>query len=317
MSGAGLPSEGAGLGHGKAILVGEHHVMTGATALAIGLPAFRTEVTLRPVAGPPLSLQWPEAGLIEDVRRDTLAMVTRACQLADVDCALMVSITSTVPIRRGLGSSAALAVAVVRAAHAVMKSLPLMGILIDQAREVECVVHGRSSGLDPAAAASQEGGVLFRDGQVLQQVRASPGLSQARWVLLDLGASAPTRDAIDHANAHRRQLGSAAVQALTDAVTAAAHDAARALQGGDLAALADAMALAGATLEPLGVVDAAMRHVLALAVEAGALAAKQTGAGMGGMLIALAPDAAAAQRIAALTSPHVRSHWLLPVSTSP
>ena len=41
-----MSQRATGHGHGKTILIGEHHVMDGARALAIGLAPFRTDVTL-------------------------------------------------------------------------------------------------------------------------------------------------------------------------------------------------------------------------------------------------------------------------------
>jgi mevalonate kinase len=291
-----------GTGHGKAILVGEHHVQTGAVET---LPARN------------FGLDWRDVRLPEAVRRDTLAMITRACDLAGLDVALRLTIDSTVPIRSGLGSSAALAVAALRAAHGLQGRMLAANHLLDEAREVECVVHGRSSGLDPAAAAAGGGAVLFQEGRVLAQVAIHRSLTSARWVMLDLGGGVPTREAIDLAHVHRARLGPQLVKELTLSVSDAARDAARGLEVGDLVTLGDAIARAGTAMEPLGVVDTAMRHVLSLCVEGGALAAKQTGAGLGGMLLALAPDEAVAQRILALTLPHVRAHWLLPLAPSP
>jgi mevalonate kinase len=305
-----------GTGHGKAILVGEHHVMTGATALAVGLPAFCTTVTLQPspLQDATTLIDWPDgAELAEDVRADTLQMIAQACSLAGWQGAAQLAITSTIPIRRGLGSSAALAVAAVRAAQGLVGAGECLDLLA-HARAVECVVHGRSSGLDPAAAAG-DGAVLFRDGEILARVPIHPSLAGARWLLLDLGAGVPTREAIAIAQLHREQLGTAAVADLTATVSAAAQAAAQALGTGDLGALAAALNRAGAAMTPLGVVDSPMRHVLSLAAQAGALAAKQTGAGLGGMLLALVADAATAQGVLDRVAPHIRGHWQLPVAT--
>lgn len=306
-----------GTGHGKAILVGEHHVQTGAVALALGLPAFQTTVTLETLPRRAFEVEWPDTSLPEAVRRDTLAMITRACDLAALDVGLRLRIESTVPIRSGLGSSAALAVAALRAAHGLQGRMLAANHLLDEAREIEGLVHGRSSGLDPAAAAAGGAAVLFQEGRVLRTVPIHANLAEARWILLDLGGGVPTREAIARAHANRDRLGAQLVQELTNSVSAAARDAAQALQGGDLPLLGDALTRAGAAMEPLGVVDAAMRHVLSLCVEAGALAAKQTGAGLGGMLLALAPDPTVAGQIVALAGPHVRAHWCLPVHILP
>jgi mevalonate kinase len=293
-----------GSGHGKAIVAGEHHVLHGATALAVALPGFTTTVTLTALSGDRLAVDGDELAR---------PLVQRACELAGVTRPVRASVLSTVPVSRGLGSSAALAVAAVRAAE------QLSGLPCDQvaaAREVECLVHGRSSGLDPAAAAAT-GAVLYANGQVVRPVACHPALAEARWLLLDLGPGRPTREAIAAADRQRTTLGPAVVDALQAETTRAALQAAEALESGDLTRLAGAMTAAGEALDPLGVVDEAMRRVLALARQAGTLAVKQTGAGLGGVLLGLAASHGEALRLQALLTPHVREIWLAPLASPP
>ena len=313
-------TDARGAGHGKAILVGEHHVLDGATALAIGLPWFRTDVTLARSGAGPLTLDFDaDTDLGGTWAGDTRQMLAKACTLAGLDGQVTVAIRSNVPLGRGLGSSAALAVAAVRAAHRLARGAAPEGAdLLADAREVECIVHGRSSGLDPAAAAGT-GAVLFRGGGILDRlaISATPALLAARWVLLDLGVAASTRTAIEAAQSARSRLGPDAVRRLRERTTTAATVAAAALEKGDVDALAEALTTAGACLEPLGVVDAAMRMVLDAAVGAGARAAKQTGAGMGGMLLALCADAGAAERVRATTKRLTAGQWVLAVAADP
>lgn len=308
-----------GTGHGKAILVGEHHVMTGATALVASLPSFLTTIRLEVLDGDGLSLDWPGgAELPEEVRADTLRMVEKACALAGWNRPTRLRIESTIPMRGGLGSSAALAVAALRSAYQLANH-PEQS-LWQHATEVENIVHGRSSGLDTAAAMSMGDARLFCDSEtnkVQTSVRIHASLVSARWVLLDAGAGVPTREAIATAYRNRESLGDEAVAVLAETTTDAANSAANALTSGDLPALAAALARAGAAMEPLGVVNDDMRRILSLALAAGALAAKQTGAGLGGMLLALAPDATTAARIAAAVAPFIHRHWQLPIHEEP
>ena len=307
-----MSQRATGHGHGKTILIGEHHVMDGARALAIGLAPFRTDVTL--TRGTPGALRITLEDAVDAlVAQDTRQMFQAAAEAAGLDAEVQVQITSTVPMRRGLGSSAALAVAAVRAAWQLAdRAEPTGAALLEAARTCESVVHGRSSGLDPAAAAGTDP-VLFQSGQVLQRVRVAPSLATARWLLVDLGASVPTRDAIAIAMHHRRELGAPAVQALNDQTSAAADQARQALETGDLTRLAIALRSAGEAMEPLGVVNDAMRDALEAMRAAGALAAKQTGAGMGGMLLALCPSEAEAQAVVAAIAPRIRAHWTLSI----
>ena len=307
-----MTTRATGHGHGKTILIGEHHVMDGARALAIGLAPFRTDVTLTRGLPGELAVTLP-ADVDALVAADTLQMFLAAARSAGLTGQVAAQIVSTVPMRRGLGSSAALAVAAVRAAwHLADRDDPTAAELLAAARDCESVVHGRSSGLDPAAAAGTDP-VLFQRGEVLRRVNVAPTLAVARWLLIDLGASIPTRDAIAIAMHHRRELGASAVQALNDQTSAAADAALLALETGDLPRLAAALQSAAEAMEPLGVVNVAMREALVAMRQAGALAAKQTGAGMGGMLLGLCASEVAAQAVATALAPRSRAFWTLAI----
>lgn len=286
--------------------------MDGARALAIGLAPFQTHVTLVYLADGPLRVELP-ASVDAHVADDTRKMLVTAAERAGLTGTLAVSIASSVPMRRGLGSSAALAVAAVRAAwHLAGKGEPSHPELLEAARACEAVVHGQSSGLDPAAAAGTEP-VLFQRGQVLRRVVVSPDLAAARWLLVDLGPSVPTRDAIAIAFSRRAELGPDAVRQLNDVTSAAADQALHALEHGDLTKLAIALRGAGDAMAPLGVVNVAMQEALLAMRDAGALAAKQTGAGLGGMLLALCDSEAQARHVARQMAPHISAEWILPV----
>ena len=70
---------------------------------------------------------------------------------------------------------------------------------------------------------------------------------------------------------------------------------------------------AAEAMEPLGVVNVAMREALVAMRQAGALAAKQTGAGMGGMLLGLCASEVAAQAVATALAPRSRAFWTLAI----
>lgn len=315
----------AGRGNAKLILVGEHWVLDGARALAIGLPglAVEVELTLDPtVAGVLVDSPAPEQAL-----QGAAAMATLALAQVGVTAGARLSIDSQVPLRRGLGSSAALAVALVRAADAaVVRRASGVEEVSLRAKDLEDLIHGRSSGLDPAAAATGSdrtadgqgsSGVLFRHGRVERRLGpVHPALRQFCWLLMDLGQGQPTREAIAIASARRAAMDPDQRQALADATSSAADQAADALETGDFAQLATALRSAAAALEPLGVANAAMTRCAAQALAHGALAAKQTGAGLGGVILALCPnDATAAQVVAACTD--AIDHWTVPLSLAP
>ncbi len=292
-----------GLGHAKLILVGEHWVLDGARALAIGLPQLHTQVELTPAE----SDEWPADAQAQQMLRSALEQVAWQTPLR-------ASIASNVPIRRGLGSSAALAVALVRAAHALQHPDELDTREVAQrARDLEALVHGKSSGLDPAAAAAGGTAVLFQQGAVLSQPSIHAELAPAQWLVVDVGQGQPTRTAIDMAKQAREAMGDLRRHTLLASVTRAAETAAEALQSGRLDQLAAALRLAGEALDPLGIVNEPLQVCRALLLEAGALASKSSGAGLGGVTLGLFADADRAHHARNAVAHQGWSSWISPV----
>ncbi|HMV66691.1 MAG TPA: mevalonate kinase, partial [Myxococcota bacterium] len=131
--------EARGAGHGKLILVGEHAVVHGQPAIAFAVD-LQTEVTARPNDGP-LAVR---SELVDE-------LVARAAAAAFGDRGWDVEIRSTLPLGRGMGSSAALSVALVRAASAARGApAPDGDALFREALALERIFHANPSGLDVA-----------------------------------------------------------------------------------------------------------------------------------------------------------------------
>ena len=85
--------------HAKAIFFGEHAVVYGYKGITIPLPQMNVEVTLE------------ETDTIQQ-RDEILSFIANTC---GIDNKTKINITSTIPVGRGLGSSAALSIAIARA----------------------------------------------------------------------------------------------------------------------------------------------------------------------------------------------------------
>jgi mevalonate kinase len=271
---------------GKVILLGEHVVVYGRPAIAAGLP-IGLEVEVTDGDGPGVVSDDP--ALTGDPRPRLL--VAEAAALAGVDPRrVVVRVRSDLPAGRGVGSSAALAVATLRALFdATGRTLPSAEALAC-GRRLEALFHGASSGVDPAAAAL---GTCFRF------VRGEPPLVTP----LDLALPLPlvvaygerprsTGAAVGGLRA-RWEAERARHEALFDDVAAVVERGAAAAGAGDLAALGRAFDDNQALLEALGVSSDETATLVAAARRAGALGAKLTGGGAGGAVIALATDAEA------------------------
>jgi mevalonate kinase len=263
----GRPAVSRGSGHGKLILCGEHAVVYGHPALAFAVDR-GTTVEVAPRTGP--------TRITADHPDDRLAdAVARVVPASGLD----VSIRTDLPVGRGMGSSAALAVALVRALADGDLSADAA---IERAMPVERAFHGNPSGLDVAVAAH---------GGMMRYLRGPPReiapLKAPRWtvVVLDSGAAGNTAALVAGVAARRP-----AVDRALDRIGALVREAEAALE--DVPALGALLDENHALLAEIGVSTPTLDALVALARRAGAAGAKLAGAGGGGVVLALVADPA-------------------------
>ena len=294
--------EGRGQGHGKIILLGEHSVVYGRPAIAAGLAA-GCNATAR--SGPVDSLTvepWsvrveaarPEADPERELLRRGFAVV---CELASERVrasgrcerqALELHAQMQIPGGAGLGGSAALSVAVIRALADALGYALTDPEVVEASLAWERVFHGNPSGIDSAMAVT--GGLsLYVRGQPLARVSAARGL---HLVIGNSGEHGSTKAMVESvARQHARDPGKA--EQVFDAIAALVNNARAALTAGDHARLGQLMDLNQTLLTSLLLSTAKLEQMCQLARSAGALGAKLTGGGGGGCMIALAADATA------------------------
>jgi mevalonate kinase len=279
MTGAEI-GHGRGHGHGKVILVGEHAVVHGHAALATGISAGIT-VTATPGGGRLLVPAWQLEASADDGSPGgrALAAIVRRLEAPALDF----TADAAIPSRAGLGSSAALAVAVARAAAAAI-GRPLSDPAIDAAiAEAETVFHGNASGIDAAAAASGAAGLFsrtlgWRPVAVRQSITLCIGISGVgRDTAAQVAAVARLRERLPAADRVLALLGGLAA------------DGEQALALGDVDGLGRILDVAHGLLASLRLSSPELETLVHGARAAGAIGAKLTGAGGGGAVIALAP----------------------------
>lgn len=284
---------------GKIILLGEHSVVFGYPALAAGLAR---GLTLRAAPLPdrraPIELSIPAWALDERLTAGTEHPVARACLEVLAHCDGPVSGwriegDARVPCRAGLGSSAALTVALARLALGPqVRGEPELELVVEASMAGERVFHGTPSGIDSEVAA-RGGIVAFERGTTCTQVQL--GVEALHLVVMPSGVPRQTGALVAGVRARRDRL-SAVIDPVLGALGQLVHQGRAALVSGDLPALAELTNVAHELLGALGVGHPALDRLCAAALEHGALAAKLTGAGGGGCGFALCdtPVAAAA-----------------------
>lgn len=297
-----------GQGYGKIILLGEHSVVYGrpaiAAGLAIGCTANAAPAELDSLMVEPWSVRVEAARAEDDPERELLRRgFAVVCELATERAraagrsqrqALSVHASLQIPGGAGLGGSAALSVAVIRALADVLGDTPSDEDVVAASLAWERVFHGNPSGIDSAMAVT--GGLSwYVRGQPLKRVSAARGL---HLVIGNSGEHGSTKAMVASvARQHARDPGKA--EQIFDAIAALVRNAQTALEEGEHARLGQLMDLNQTLLNTLMLSTAKLEHMCQLARSAGALGAKLTGGGGGGCMIALAASAEATEPIVA------------------
>lgn len=289
---------GAGAAPGKVILFGEHAVVYGrpavAAAIDVGLGATAEPDGDGPILRIPawgrdgLTVELKGQGQTRDAMGRAFAVALDAVGLAP-DSGIGVTFDGDLPLGIGLGSSAAFAVALLRALADARGERLAPERLLASAERIEKIFHGTPSGLDHTTVA--HGGCLrYRRGarQTFVPIDlARPVPLVVAWTLRE----GTTRDAVSRLRTrHGAQFRH--YDRLFDAIAEVAEAGVDALEAGDLETLGTLFDLNHGYLSAAGVCSPKNEEMVHLARGAGALGAKITGAGCGGAIIALAPEPA-------------------------
>lgn len=286
-----------GTAPGKVILLGEHAVVYGRPAIAVPVIQVqaRVEVEDQPVGrgitivATDLGQQFePSHADVADSAAVALASTVRNTlerlgQHREPD--LRITISSTVPIGRGLGSGAAVATALVRALAAHLGGYLTARDVSDLVYRTEILHHGTPSGIDNS---------VISFGKPLYFIRGQ--LDEVFWlgrplclVIGDTGVPSSTREVV--ADVRRRwEADRATYEAHFTAIGSLVEAARQAMVEGDLPALGRLMDANQRELRAVGVSSAELERLIGAALDAGALGAKLSGSGRGGNMVALAEE---------------------------
>lgn len=278
---------------GKVIVCGEHSVVYGRPAIAVPVSDLRARARVE-TAPPGSGFRIVAADLNEALALNTapsdhplaaIVRLTLAHLGADAPDAVL-TVRSDLPIGAGLGSGAAVSVAVVRALSAFLGREIIVDAISALAYEVETIHHGTPSGIDNTVVAWERPVYFFKGMEPEVFTIGAP----LHLLIADSGIGGSTREAV--AGVRRRwEQARKVYEAHFDRMGAIADAARQTIERGEQGRLGALLDENHALLQEIGVSIPALDRLVAAAREAGALGAKLTGAGVGGNVIALASEA--------------------------
>lgn len=274
-----------GFGHGKVILLGEHAVVYGQPAI---VTALSRGVTARALLSERSGVRLFLDGANEPTRAGDGSIVgtALAAMLEGFSGGLPgadLHIDSGLSIGVGLGSSAALSVAIARVLLQLSGQNEDVAAVEELAGAAESVFHQRPSGVDVAGAA-RGSTLLFSRGA---DPRPCPVVGDLELVIARVQDAPPTSEVVAAVRS-RRDAEPASYDESFRAIGDLVDSGIKALESGDMQTLAGLFDKNQELLRRIGVSTRGLDTACEIAKDAGALGAKLTGAGGGGCIIALA-----------------------------
>ena len=289
-----LPEAGVGVGFGKIILLGEHAVVHGRHAIGCPIP-----LTIRAIVEdgdrgvelliPRWGVEYQLAKPPEHRRSFEQAAGIILDKLGLANRKMRIEVFPDVPRSMGLGGSAALAVAIVRALD-LHFHLDLSDAEVNALAYLsEQNAHGQPSGIDNTLATYGKPLVYRRGSPPLVELLNMPApLSIVVGMTRTEGLTARTVANV----ADARQRNPRLYEKIFDDIDGLVLQAVSAIQDNDVTTLGDLMNINQGLLNALQVSTPELERLINVARDAGAAGAKLTGGGGGGAMIALCGNAA-------------------------
>jgi len=279
-------------GHGKIILLGEHSVVYGRHAIAAPVPlAIQARIADGDKGVELIIPRWSIKQRLHHSEakqhsfEKSLALVLGELKLNQPS--MRIEIFPNVPRAMGLGGSAALAVAVIRALDRRYQ-LGLSDERVNElAFECEKIAHGTPSGIDNTLSVYGKP-MLFRAGD--QPLREEIAIQGPIDLVIGIsGIESLTAATVARVKKAREQRP-ALYEEIFDQIDSLVLQAVQALQQRDIETLGELMNVCQGLLNAMQVSSWELEEMIQIARNCGALGAKLTGGGGGGSMIALCPS---------------------------
>ncbi|UCB60818.1 MAG: mevalonate kinase [Candidatus Bathyarchaeota archaeon] len=305
---------GTGKGYGKTILFGEHFVVYGLPSIVSALGAYTTaDVNLLEGSGWTVSDQRPATPGYKELKHvEAMQAIANIINHLKVDIKtqrIEISFSGDLIAASGVGASAAQCTSLARALNETF-NLNLDDEKINEAAyEGEKAYHGTPSGIDNTA--STYGGLIWFVKNLGAGKNTIDLLQSPRKMLIVIansGITASTAEVV--ADVRRlREESPEKIQKIFGAYKKLAETAKEALLEGDIATIGDLMNQNHKMLQQITVSGEINDELVKIALENGALGAKLTGTGRGGLVIGLTENAGIQEKIITIIEEKGYNAW--------
>lgn len=278
---------------GKTILFGEHAAVYGYPAIAVPLDSIfiNIKLSIRPNENDTIIINddLGENLLLENIRPDhiyrtAISAILDALKLKKLP-AIEIRISSNIPVSSGLGSSAALAVCLVKALSGFLGYKLNDEQINETAYRIEVFQHGTPSGIDNTVVTYNKP-VLFKKGYPPTFLKTRKPLTL---VVADTGVRSKTKETVAQVKMNR-EANPSLFNKLFENIGKIAISAKKEFENGNSEALGKLMTENHALLQKLGVSCSELDRLVEESLNQGALGAKLCGSGKGGNIVAICDD---------------------------
>lgn len=294
------------LAHGKVILIGEHSVVYGYDALAMPIMSLNIKTTVEPA-----NEMWMNTAryqgpfFLAPSEYDGLKYVVQTClKKASKKDQLKITYSGEIPIERGLGSSATVALATTRALDDYFGLKLSEDGIIAITNHAEMINHGKASGLD-AATVNSDHLIFFnqkKGAQVLKQKL------HATLLIMDTGELGSTKQAVSQVHEQMKQSSDAVERIKT--LGQLADKTRDAWLKQDCQEVGRIFTHAQEILHTFNLSTKKIDDLEHIALENGALGFKLSGSGLGGIVIALCDSNETAKKIRQKCQRIIEKSWI-------
>lgn len=292
--------------HGKVILIGEHSVVYGMDALAMPITALHIKTDVEDAEQTWMDTARYNGPLFSAPNNyDGLKYVVKTMMsLANSTKPVKLTYTGEIPMERGFGSSATVALATTKA----MNSFYNLNLTEDKIMEItnhaETINHGKASGLD-AATVNSDYLVFFNKKDGPKKLKSKLG---ATLLIMDTGQLGNTKKAVSMVRTQLEE--NPAEKQKIKRLGKLADMTIAAWKKQDRSTVGTIFNEAEDILVSFGLATDKIDKLRSISLQNGALGFKLSGGGLGGIVIALCDNQEVAKKIAENSKKLISGYWI-------